>query len=161
MSNEGQFISPFVSGAFSVLSMMLGETPVKGPLEANSSSSTSNQVNVVVGVTGQAQGSIVLGMSLVCADRIASKMIGEPIRTFDVMAASAISELANMICGSALNELSNQGLTCDLTPPTVIRGQKVKISSTAIPTIHLHIILSYGDITLSVSLKSKPESIAA
>ncbi|HLO97008.1 MAG TPA: chemotaxis protein CheX, partial [Fimbriimonas sp.] len=93
MSKEGQYINPFVSGAFSVLSMMLGETPTRGQLAADASTTTHHQVNVVVGVTGEARGSVVIGMSLITADKVASKMIGEPVRTFDSLAASAISEL--------------------------------------------------------------------
>jgi chemotaxis protein CheX len=161
MCNTGQFINPFVNGAFSVMSMMLGETPTRGPLAADASTSTSHQVNVVVGVTGDAHGSVILGMSLVTADRIASKMIGEPVRTFDGMAASAISELCNMICGTALGELSSQGLTCDLTPPSVIRGQKVQISNTVIPTIRVNLMSSLGCMTVSIALKRKVEQLAA
>lgn len=161
MSSEAKFINPFVSGAQSVLSMMLGEPPVRGPLAAESTTATSNQVNVVVGVTGDAQGTIIVGMSLTCADKIASKMIGQPIRTFDSLAASAIAELGNMICGNALTQLSQDGLICDITPPTVIRGQKVQIASTASPTIHIPFSLSYGDVTLSIALKAKESFLAA
>ncbi|HLO98654.1 MAG TPA: hypothetical protein VK171_08675, partial [Fimbriimonas sp.] len=66
-----------------------------------------------------------------------------------------------MICGRALGELSAIGIVCDITPPTVIRGQKVMISSSAIPTIHVHLLTSFGDITISIALKPRAERLAA
>lgn len=37
MSLEAKFINPFVTGAFSVLSMMLGEAPTRGQLATDAS----------------------------------------------------------------------------------------------------------------------------
>jgi chemotaxis protein CheX len=109
----------------------------------------------VCGVTGQIQGSVIYGMSLTTADQIASAMIGQPIKQFDQLAASAIAELGNMISGNAMLQLSEAGFICDITPPTVIRGSKVEISTLAIPAVVIPLEVTQGDITITVGLQTK------
>ena len=52
---------------------------------------TSQQVTIVHGVVGMVEGSVLYGMSLVTAEKIASIMIGRPLMSFDDLANSAIS----------------------------------------------------------------------
>jgi len=150
-----EYINPFVTASFSVLEMLVGNTPRKGNLAMQPATFTSQQVNVVCGVTGQIQGSVIYGMSLTTADQIASAMIGQPIKQFDQLAASAIAELGNMISGNAMLQLSEAGFICDITPPTVIRGSKVEISTLAIPAVVIPLEVTQGDITITVGLQTK------
>jgi chemotaxis protein CheX len=150
-----QFINPFLAASFSVLSMILGDVPTKGSPSAQTDNATSQQVNVLVGVVGQAEGHVIFGMSLATADRIASVMIGSPVVSFDQLAASAIAELCNMICGNALLQISEAGFTCDLAPPSVVRGSKVEICSLSLPAIVLPLVLEQGEFTITVALQSK------
>lgn len=147
-----ELVNPFLSAAFSVLESLLGETPTKGALRVQADGSTRHQVNVTIGVTGEVTGHLIFGMSLQTADKIASAMIGRPIRTFDAMAASAIAELANMISGNGLLYLSESGLIADVTPPTVIRGQDVEISTLAIPALVVPLMLELGEFSVTVGL---------
>ena len=148
-----EYINPFLAGASSVLEMVLGEKPVKEGLSAQPASFTSEQCNVVCGVTGQAQGQVIYGMSLVVADKIASHMLGEPIKTFDALAASAIAELGNMISGGAMGHLAEAGYICDITPPALVRGTKVEISTLNIPAIVIKLRTNLGAMSITVSLQ--------
>ena len=120
---------PVCPGLFFRAGNGAGQPPVKGELAAQPTIFTSQQCNVVCGVTGQVQGQVIYGMSLTTADKIASTMLGQPIKTFDALAASAIGELGNMISGNAMQHLSEAGWICDITPPTIMRGTNVKIST--------------------------------
>jgi chemotaxis protein CheX len=150
-----EYINPFVSAAFSVIETVLETKPSKGSLAMRPSVFTTQQCNVITGVAGKIEGQVLYGMSLITADKIASKMIGEPIRTFDQLAASAIAELANMITGNAMNLLSQAGYTCDITPPTIIRGTNVKISTLSIPALVIPICVEQGEIELTVCLRER------
>lgn len=150
-----EYINPFVSAAFSVLQTVLGETPQKGELGMRPSVFTSQQCNVITGVVGKIEGQVIYGMSLITADRIASTMIGQPIRTFDQLAASAIAELGNMITGNAMMLLAESGFKCDITPPTIIRGSNVKISTLSIPALVIPMQLSLGEVVATVSLQER------
>ena len=150
-----EYINPFVSASFSVLEMVLGNRPVKGVLAMQPTIFTSQQCNVVCGVTGQVQGQVIYGMSLTTADKIASTMLGQPIKTFDQLAASAIGELGNMISGNAMQGLSEAGWICDITPPTIMRGTSVKISTLNIPAIVIPLMLEQGEVCVTVGLQGR------
>jgi chemotaxis protein CheX len=152
---KAEYINPFVIASFSVLEMVLGNKPTKGELAMQPTTFTSQQCNVVCGVTGQVQGQVIYGMSLSTADRIASTMLGQAIKVFDQLAASAIGELGNMISGNAMQHLSEAGWICDITPPTVIRGQQVRISTISIPAIVIPMSLEQGEISITVGLQGR------
>ena len=156
-----EFVNPFVTAAFSMMSMVLGETPTKGDVFAQPRDTTNQQVNVVLGVTGDVQGNVMLGMTLPMADRIASTMIGQTVITFDELAASALAELGNMISGNALQNLASNGLNCDLAPPTLIRGTNIAISTAAIPSIVICLKLSLGEVYLTLGLQRRQVPNAA
>jgi chemotaxis protein CheX len=150
-----EYINPFISASFNVLEMCLGSKPEKGPLEMQPATFTSDQCNIVTGVTGSIQGAVIYGMSLLTADKIASKMIGQPIKTFDQLAASAIAELGNMISGNAMTMLSEMGWSCDITPPTIIRGTNVKITTASIPALVIPLTVPEGEIHVTVGIQEK------
>jgi chemotaxis protein CheX len=101
------------------------------------------------------QGQVILGMSLATADGVASAMLGQQIRCFDALAASAIAELGNMISGNAMHLLSEAGWVCDITPPTVLRGTNIEISTVSIPAIVIPIHLAQGDLFVTVGLQGR------
>ena len=150
-----EYVNPFAAASFSVLEGLLGEKPLKGQLAMRPSCFTSQQCNVITGVTGKIQGQVIYGMSLITADKIASIMLGQPIRTFDQLAASAIAEMGNMISGNAMALLSEAGYVCDITPPTIIRGTNVKISTLDIPALVIPICIEAGQIEVTVCLQEK------
>ena len=150
-----EYINPFITASFKVLEMLLGHKPEKGALGMQPTTFTSMQCNIVTGVTGQIQGAVVYGMSLATADKIASAMIGQPIKTFDQLAASAIAELGNMISGNAMTLLSENGWVCDITPPTIIRGTNVKISTVSIPALVIPITLEQGEMQITVGIQAR------
>ena len=149
-----EYINPFVKAAISVIGTVLGVPPVKGELSMQPSIFTSQQCNVVFGVTGQVQGFVIYGMSLTVADRIASVMLGQPVKSFDQLAASAIAELGNMTCGNALMHLAEAGFECDISPPTIARGQ-IEVSTLSLPAVVIPLGTSQGQLCILVGLEKR------
>jgi len=116
---------------------------------------TNQPVNTVIGVTGAVDGYVIIGMSYQTVFSIASHMLGEATKVFSPTVASAIGELANMICGRALTQILEAGYCCDITPPTIIRGSNVQIATVAIPAIVVPLVLSHGEITLTIALQPR------
>ncbi len=151
-----EYVNPFAEGSVTVFKSLLMVEPKRGNLSARPQIFTSQQINIVFGVTGAVEGLVIFGMSMATADRVASAMIGVPIVTFDQLAASAIAELGNMISGNSLSLLSKAGYECDITPPTIIRGTNVKISTIDIPALSIPLVLpNLGEFEINVSLKQK------
>lgn len=156
-----EYVNPFISAATSVIEMVISEPPQRGSMTARPQVFTSQQINVVYGVTGPVQGQVIFGMSVQTATNIASRMVGNPIFSFDALAASAIAELGNMISGNAMTSLSNAGFDSDITPPTIIRGSNVKISTMDIPALVIGFTLgTLGEFELTVSVRERPARAA-
>ncbi len=147
-----QYINPFISASFSVLQMALGMKAEKGQISMRPTLFTSQQCNVLTGVTGRVHGQVIYGMSLTTADKVASVMMGQPVPTFDQLAASAIAELGNMITGNASTLLAEAGYICDITPPTIVRGTNLNMSTLDIPALVVPMCLEVGVIELTVCL---------
>jgi chemotaxis protein CheY-P-specific phosphatase CheC len=60
---------------------------------------------------------------------VSAMMGGTPVSSLGSLEQSAISELANMICGNAMSFFSQEGISLDITPPTLIMGQQIEISA--------------------------------
>jgi len=149
---KAEFINPFVTAGLEVLQSVIASTPEAGQLAVRSATFTTQQVSIVIGVTGVVSGQAVYGMSLVTATKIAGTMSGMPSMSFDEMASSAIAELGNMISGHATTLLSGAGYECQITPPTLIRGAAVEIS-TSTPALVVPLHTDYGQIEINVALK--------
>jgi chemotaxis protein CheX len=147
---QAYIINAFLTSAFSVLETMLGKAPQRGDLGLQSVPQTNHQVNVVCGVSGHIVGQVIYGMSMATANRIASAMSGQQIKMFDQFAASAVAELGNMISGNALLKLSEEGFICDITPPTLVKGSKVEVSTLNIPAISIPLVTDHGEVSITV-----------
>ena len=80
-------------------------------------------VAIMIGITGEMKGQVLMAFSYANALNVASRMMmGMPVTELDDMATSAISELGNMIMGNAATIFSTKGIVIDITPPTVCQG---------------------------------------
>ncbi|HRJ27495.1 MAG TPA: chemotaxis protein CheX [Fimbriimonadaceae bacterium] len=157
-----EYVNPFIEATTSVMKQLLQLEPERGQLSARPECFTTQQVNIVFGVTGQIVGQVLFGMSIVTADKIASKMLGTTVVTFDQLAASAIGELGNMICGNSISVLADAGYRCDITPPTIVRGTNVRISTLDVPALVIPLKLAeMGAFEVNVSLKERLTAKAA
>lgn len=147
-----EFINPFIIAAFSVLESVLGETPEKGETAVQSDRMAHSQMTFSIGITGAVTGHVMIGMDYATADNVASKMVGSRISHVDSLAASALAELTNMICGNGLMHLGSHGLICDMTPPTIISGMNIEISTLAVPALIVPLTLEIGEVYVTVSL---------
>lgn len=155
-----EFVDPFVSAAFTVFEAIAGDAPTRGKLSLRNATFTSQQVTIVAGVNGGVEGSVLYGMSFETARNIASTMMCAPVDTLDEMALSALAELGNMITGNAITLLDKHGYNVDITPPTVIRGSDVEVS-TKPAAIALSIETRCGTVEVNVALQENAMKMAA
>jgi chemotaxis protein CheX len=147
-----EFVEPFVSAAFTVLETLTGDKPERGQLSLRTATFTSQQVSIMAGVNGEIEGAALYAMSIVTAQKIAGAMMGGvQVNELDEMALSAVSELGNMITGNATTLLSKKGYDIDITPPSVIRGNDVAVS-TRVPAIVVPMNTGYGCVEINIAL---------
>lgn len=84
---------------------------------------------IIIGITGEMRGQVLLAMMEKDACNIASKMCMTEVKSIDDFSASTLSELGNMIMGNAATVFSSSGVGIDITPPALSHG-KVSFTST-------------------------------
>lgn len=151
-----EFINPFVGAAYDVLKKVTQTEAAKGELALANSPIHGNEVNVVIGVTGDLAGQIILCMSQATALAFATKMLMNlATETLNELAKSAICELGNMILGNAVTDLSDKGYFCTLTPPTLFIGKDVVVSTQILRFLVVPLETEYGAIAINIALQEK------
>lgn len=142
-----EYINPFIEASQTVLKQ-IGEIEAKlGRVYMKSSPYSSDNVLVIVGLTGKMRGQTIFSMSQAAAMSIASTMMGGyPVTELDEITKSAISELTNMILGNTATILYNRGIGIEITPPSLLLGQNIQISSNKIKTVCVPLELSIGQL---------------
>jgi chemotaxis protein CheX len=148
-----EFINPFVKAAIDVLKSEIGSEIERGRLRVDASATSNQDVSVMIGVTGAAQGFVLYSMSAETAKGIVGKMMGQPFEEFDALAQSGIAEMGNVITGLASRGLSETGYVCNITPPTLITGQNTSIGTLDIPRLALPLTSICGEIEIHLALR--------
>lgn len=151
---KASFVNPFVKAASEVLQAECRLTARRGQLRMATSKATSNEVTVIVGVTGDLQGIVLYGMSERTAKALAAIMSDTQVPIFDSMAESAVAELGNMITGWASSGLEAEGHLCQLTPPTLVAGRGVMISTINIQHLVIPVETDHGTLEINVALRN-------
>jgi chemotaxis protein CheX len=142
---KAAYINPFLKAASYVfeqfhLPCQIGNPSIKG------SPFSGLDVLTVVGITGDIRGQMYLGGSMSSILNIVSAMMGgAPVSSLGSLEQSAISELANMICGNAMSFFSQEDISLDITPPTLIMGKQIEISAVKMRVLSIPIILNSND----------------
>lgn len=140
-----EYINPFIEASKSILLQMTGINATLGKVYLKDSPYFSDNVMVIVGLTGKIRGQAMFTMSIDTAKRVASKMMGGmAIEQLDEMAKSAISELTNMILGNTATILYNRGINIEITPPSFLMGDNMQVSSAKAKTICIPLVMEDG-----------------
>jgi chemotaxis protein CheX len=150
---KAEFVNPFVTSAFQVLQTETKSEVAKGGVTLQDSPLVSDEVTVLIGVVGRAQGLVLYGMSEKTAKGLVACMTGDQVAVFDSLAESAVAELGNVITGLASGELERAGYPCKIAPPSVVVGKGTSISTLSIKRLVIPLQTKFGEITVHVALR--------
>lgn len=151
---KAELINPFVEGAIVFFKHELGIDIVRGEPRIESCHSTPEQINVLIGVTGEAEGMVLYSMTQRSAKSIASAMVKSPVPLYDQLAESALGEMGNIITGQAASRLEELGYICKLSPPVLISGEGTIISAIDIDMLVIPLDLhELGRLDIYVALR--------
>ncbi|MFA9464509.1 MAG: chemotaxis protein CheX [Velocimicrobium sp.] len=117
-----EHINPFLIASTQVLNQMCSVEIKIGKPYIKSTKYTHNSFIIIIGVTGEMRGQVMIVLENTVACDIASKMCMMPITQLDELSMSALSELGNMIMGNTATIFSTKGIGIDITPPTICSG---------------------------------------
>jgi len=152
---QSDLLQPFVDSAVRVLAQMLpGTVAHEEPSEESDLSVAAEGVAALVPVHGDAAGVAMYCMSRGTALAVAGALIGKPLAGLDRVAASCITEVANIITGNAMAALEARGCGCDILPPSLLAGHGLQVTLTT-PTPTFVVQTGHGPITVNVALTSQ------
>jgi CheY-specific phosphatase CheX/CheY-like chemotaxis protein len=117
----------------------------------------SRGLAVILGITGEISGRVILDTSREAACRLCEMMSGEEPRPGDDFVLFSMAELLNILSGHAITDINNmhRGFNLRLGPPSVFVGNSLNINS---PKVNAEIIkaeTAAGDIYLSVGFEGR------
>ena len=119
---SAEHVNTFLMAATKVISETCNVTPRIGKPYIRNGSFTSDSIVIMIGVTGEMQGQVMLAFQKKVALVIASKMMYMEVKELDEISTSAICELSNMIMGNASTVFSTKNIGIDITPPSMCEG---------------------------------------
>lgn len=148
------FINPFITATITTFEMMLKVKLLPGKPEIKTQPFPSFDISGIIGLSGDAIGSVVLSYPKIVALMAVSKFVGAEIKTIGPDVTDAIGELTNIVAGSAKAEL--QGMNVSISLPSVIMGRNHQISNpSGLESLVIPFNSEIGKINLEVCLKTK------
>lgn len=146
------YINPIYDATNEVFQQILQVEIERGQLGVKEDTITTNQANISIGVTGDLKGSIVFSFSEQMALEIVTQMSGMEMDKLDKFVTSAVGELANIISGHAMTNLSEKDYQCDIVPPQIIIGENKTISMATEKILTIPMKTEIGGFELNISV---------
>ncbi len=153
---RAEHVNPFIQSFSYIFKNVAGLDVVMGKAFIRSNPIIIGEISIIVGVTGDLRGQVVVSMSTETALKLASRMMmGIEVLTLDEISKSALSEIGNMILGNSATGLYNLNIKIDITPPNIITGKSMELSSSLKKNITIPFESDIGKIDFDISLKYK------
>ncbi len=152
-----EMLKPFVEGAAEVLAFEVKTTVEKGNLSLQKTALTTNDVTVLLNLVGEIRGVVLFSLSQDVGLKMVSRIIEQEFTEFDSMAQSGIAELGNVITGKSIVKLSKAGYRVDISPPTVIIGKSVKLSTLDFSRIVVPLKTELGTMEVHLALRENKQ----
>jgi chemotaxis protein CheX len=149
--SHSKMMVPFVLSVRNVLSTMMHVSMTIGPITLKQAAQRGYDVSGIIGFSGGVTGSVVIGMSTPVAVKLVNAFAGSPFPPGTADFTDAIGELANMIAGSAKQ---NMGVLASITVPTVIFGSNHQTATVSgAPCIIIPCLTDLGNFEVEVNIK--------
>ncbi|KEJ01049.1 chemotaxis protein CheX [Clostridium botulinum A2B7 92] len=147
---DAKYINPFIDSFYNVLPQ-IGFSNVTREDVAIKNNVESLGILINLGIVGDIKGNIVYNIQGENGKKIASKMMmGLPVEELNEMAQSALSELSNMLTANAGINFSNIGVNVNISTPTLMYGQDIKIKLNTDKILNIKIVAD--DIPIDVNI---------
>src|SRR4030042_685579 len=101
MPVDVRLINPFIEATLHVLETISSTKAAPGKPFLKKDHIARGDVSAVIGLTGEASGTISVSFTDACIMAIVSRMFGEQIKELNRDIQDAVGEISNMICGNA------------------------------------------------------------
>jgi chemotaxis protein CheX len=110
-------IQPFINAADAVLAETLQGPTRIGDVSMDEEAYRRKGIASLVTIKGDIEGRIIFDIDTPTAAKVASYLTGSPVVASEAVAQETVCELANMVIGSAVTALNDQGFRFKIQPP--------------------------------------------
>jgi chemotaxis protein CheX len=147
------FLNPFVEAMIEVIQIETQVNMTRGDLSLEKTPYLTDDITVIIALVGMVSGNVLYSMSSHTAVTLASHMLGEKLDSFDNLAQSGIAELGNVITGRASVKLSEAGYESTISPPTLVVGKGIMISTLDRPRLIVPFSSEFGSVVINLALR--------
>jgi chemotaxis protein CheX len=148
-----KIVNAFVKAAQAVLAAETTLSFARGEMELSDHVYLSDEVTVIISLVGQVRGTVLYSLAEADALTLAGYLLGEPFAAFTPLAQSGIAELGNVITGQATGTLAEAGCEVSLSPPTLLIGKGMALSTLDLPRLVVSLKSDMGVIGLHLALR--------
>lgn len=153
--NNGLF-APFSQATREVFKLLLDlDASTGNPQTLDSLADSDDDIHIAIGITGDLSGEIYYRFPRETTLKIVTIMSGMEIKQVDDFVTSALGEIANIISGNAMTNLSEQKILCDILPPRVLDANEQIAPEEHRAVTVAQVKTSIGDVDLGVHIKPK------
>ncbi|MEM6331073.1 MAG: chemotaxis protein CheX [Planctomycetota bacterium] len=147
-----EHINPFLAAVHNTFTTMLSTEARRGDLSLGDPRRRAFPISGVIGLSGRAQGTVVINLSKEVALAAASHMLLEPKTEIDDEVLDAVGELANVVAGQAKVELEEYELSVSLPNVVTGEGHEIRFPS-ATPPLCVPFESDFGAFRLEVGFE--------
>ena len=150
-----KFINPFIHATVEVMETMAFVKPAAGKPFAKTDEIARGEISGIIGMTGDAIGSLAMSFTEACIIGIVDKMLGEKHKEMNKAVLDAVGELTNMISGSARKMMEKDDLKVFAAIPTIVFGRAHTVRHVVKgPSIVIPFGTDFGEFVIDILLKS-------
>jgi chemotaxis protein CheX len=153
---KAETINPFLVSTISTFKTMLGCVLVRGTPYVKNCSQPEHEISGVIGLSGKAKGTVVVGFGREAALKATEAMLQERPPEINRDVVDAIGELANIIAGQAKSQLEHLDLSIGLPSVITGKGHCIQFPTKVVP-ICIPFDSNWGPISVEVGL-SEPDT---
>ena len=148
-------VNPFISATVKVLETMASTKVNPGKPFLKKDKIARGDVTGIIGITGEANGTISVTFDEGSILGIVSKMFGEELKEINAEISDAVGELTNMISGQARRKLEENGREFQAAIPSVVTGKDHEINHiTSGPIVAIPFTTDGGKFTIEICLEA-------
>jgi len=149
-----KFINPFLQGSLEVMKKMAFTDARPGKVYLKESNIAYGDVSGIIGITGDATGSLAISFKEACICDIISRMLGEPCTSINQDVFDGVGEITNMISGVARTHLEKEGMAVYAAIPAVVYGRDHTVNHILnSPSIVIPFFTERGSFVVDVCIK--------
>ena len=148
-----ELIQPFINAADAVLAETLQCTTRMNDVRMDEEEYRRQGVASLVTIQGDIEGRIIFDIDSSTAARVAEILAGSPQPQDDETARETVCELANMVIGSAITSLNDQGFRFKVNPPVAHAAQEGEKSSEDQEALVMCFDTDSGSVFMNIALR--------